>query len=288
MFRFSFSLFLIICFSFFVNAQNTPCQFDRETLQFVGAPVEQARCLLRPVEIVGNLGEPLRQLPAPLEKLIGKSVKIKKENFRAFLRKNKIEENALGGSLDARLAKAKLPNGAEIEALYFLIHDTSSPYLKNEPFPAEINDANWRGNDLSIWKNQPVAHIFVSRAGESATIVDFGDAVKKGFGTKFARDFLKQDAKGLQIHIELVQPRRRDPARQPENNDAIAPSPGFTEAQYEKLALLYVAASVRRGSWLIPAFHAATDAGIKDAHDDPQNFELEKFAGKLRAILKKL
>ncbi|MDQ4119954.1 MAG: hypothetical protein M3209_00620 [Acidobacteriota bacterium] len=271
-----------------MSAQNTPCQFDKETLQFAGSAVEQARCLLRPVKIVGNLGKQLERLPAPLEKLIGKPFKIKKEKLRAFLAKNKIEENTLGGSLDQPLSKAKLPNGQEIEALYFLIHDTSSPYLKDEPFPAEINDAGWRGNDLSVWKTQPVAHVFVNRAGESMTIVDFGEAVRKGFGTKFARDFLKQEAKGLQIHIELVQPRRRDAARQPENNDAIAPIPGFTEQQYEKLALLYVAASARRGSWLIPAFHAATDAGIKDAHDDPQNFELAKFADKLQAILKRL
>ena len=281
-------LLLVFCFSNFVSAQNTACRFDQETLQFAGSPVEQARCLLRPVKIVGNLGEPLQRLPAPLEKLIGTPFKIKKEKLRAFLRKNKIEESTVGGSLDQSLSKAKLPNGTEIEALYFLIHDTSSPYLKDEPFPAEINDSHWRGNDLSIWKTQPVAHVFVNRAGESLTIVDFGEPVKKGFGTKFARDFLKQEAKGLQIHIELNQPRRRDPNRQPENNDAIAPVPGFTEQQYEKLALLYVAASARRGSWLIPAFHAATDAGIKDAHDDPQNFELEKFADKLKMILKKL
>ena len=25
--------------------------------------------------------------------------------------------------------------------------------------------------------------------------------------------------------------------------------------------------------WLIPAFHATVDAGIPDAHDDPQNFD---------------
>jgi hypothetical protein len=271
-----------------VSAQNTACQFDKETLQFVGSPVEQARCLLRPVKIVGNLGEPLNKLPAPLEKLIGQKFEIKKEKLRDYLRKNKIEENSLGGFLDQRLSTAKLPNNVEIHALYFLIHDTSSPYLKDEPFPAEINDAKWRGNDLTVWKTQPVAHVFVNRAGESATIVDFGEPVKKGFGTKFARDFLKQEAKGLQIHIELVQPRRRDKNRQPENNDAIAPATGFTEQQYERLALLYIAVAARRGSWLIPAFHAATDAGIKDAHDDPQNFDLEKFAGKLRAILKKL
>ena len=127
MFRSFFSFFLVFCFSYFVNAQNTPCQLDKETLQFAGTPVEQARCLLRPVKIVGNLGEPLQRLPAPLEKLIGKQFKIKKEKLRAFLRKNKVEESTLGGSLDQSLSKAKLPNGTEIEALYFLIHDTSSP-----------------------------------------------------------------------------------------------------------------------------------------------------------------
>jgi hypothetical protein len=282
-------LFVFLLFAVNANAQNAPCEFDSKTLQFVGSPVEQARCLLRPVKIQGALdGAPLGKLPAPLENLIGKTTEIKKENLRRFLQKNKIEEAALGGSLDAPLSKAKLPDGSSAQALYFLIHDTSAPFLKDEPFPAEINAATWRGNDLKIWLNTPVAHVFVNRAGESLTIVDFGEPVKKGFGTKFARDFLKQDAKGLQIHIELVQPRRRDPSRQPENNDAIAPLPGFTEAQYERLALLYIIASARRGTWLIPAFHAAADAGIKDAHDDPQNFELDRFAAKLKSLLKKI
>ncbi|HZH34376.1 MAG TPA: hypothetical protein VEX64_06010 [Pyrinomonadaceae bacterium] len=284
---------LVICHSFLlfaviVHAQNSPCAFDKQTLQFTGTPLEQALCLLRPVKISGNLGSQLKKLPSPLEKLIGKPIEIQRTKFREFLRKNKIEESEIGGSLDSPLSKALLPDGREISALYFLIHDTSSPYLKDEPFPAEINEKDWRGNDLRIWKNQPVAHVFVNRAGESATIVEFGEPVKKGFGTKFARDFLKQDAKGLQIHIELVQPRRRDPLRKPETNDAIAPTPGFTAEQYDRLALLYAAASVRRGLWLIPAFHAATDAGIKDAHDDPQNFELKIWAKSLAKLLKKI
>ncbi|HEX8267325.1 MAG TPA: hypothetical protein VF596_18140, partial [Pyrinomonadaceae bacterium] len=29
-------LLLVFCFYDFVNAQNTPCQFDKETLQFAG------------------------------------------------------------------------------------------------------------------------------------------------------------------------------------------------------------------------------------------------------------
>jgi hypothetical protein len=107
-------------------------------------------------------------------------------------------------------------------------------------------------------------------------------------GTKFARDVLKADAKGLEIHIELIQPRRRDPSDLNTDNDRFAPEPGFTDAQYERLALLYLCASVRRGTWLIPAYHSAVDAGIKNAHDDPQNFELKRFAKHLKKLLKEL
>ncbi len=44
------------------------------------------------------------------------------------------------------------------------------------------------------------------------------------------------------------------------------------------MALLYTAASARRGDWLIPAFHAALDEGMAGAHDDPQHFEIARFA----------
>ncbi len=268
-------------------AQNKPCEFDVQTLQFVGKPIKQARCLLRPNKIGGNLGEQLKTLPKPFEKLIGEKVKVKTENLRKFLQKNKINENEIGGSLDENLSTATLPNGEKIQALYFIIHDTSSPYLKDAPFPSDFNtNENWNGNDLSVWLKQPVAHIFVNRLGASITTTAFSESVKKGWGTKFARDFLKADAKGLQIHIELIQPRRRDITNLNPENDLFAPFPGFTDGQYERLAVLYLAASIRRGTWLIPAYHSAIDAGIKDAHDDPQNFLLEKFSEALKKLLK--
>jgi hypothetical protein len=268
-------------------AQNVPCQLDEKTLQFIGKPIEQARCLLRPNKIGGVLGEELKKLPKPFEKLIGESVNVKKDKLRKYLQINKIDEKTLGGSLDEPLATAKLPNGETVQALYFLIHDTSTPNYEDTPFPADINESTWRFNKLETWLKNPVAHIFVNRLGESITTTTFNQSVAKGFGTKFARDILKVDAKGLQIHIELVQPRRFSP-NFPKGNDAISPEIGFTDAQYTKLALLYVCASVRRGTWLIPAFHSAMDAGIKDAHDDPQNFELDKFGKKLEEIIKKV
>ncbi len=48
----------------------------------------------------------------------------------------------------------------------------------------------------------------------------------------------------------------------PPGNDNFAPEPGFTDAQYEKLALLYAVASRRSGSWMIPVYHAVLDKGI--------------------------
>lgn len=273
-----FILFSHISFSF---AQNQPCPIDQTTLQFSGSPKEQARCLLRPVKPRGIIGNSLKNLPYPLEKLIGEKIKIKKESFRRYLQKNNIDERSLGGSLDENLCRALLPNGENIQALYFIIHDVSAPNYLLKPFPENINEADWEGNDLSKWLKMPVAHVFVNRVGESVAVVEFGTVLpEKRFGTKFARNFLKESAKGLQIHIELVQPRRSDPEWFA-GNDAFAPVEGFTEKQYQRLALLYIAASIRRGNWLIPAFHCATDAGIPDAHDDPQNFDLSAFAQKL-------
>jgi len=43
-----------------------------------------------------------------------------------------------------------------------------------------------------------------------------------------------------------------------------SPDPGFTPAQYERLALQYIIASVRRGSWMIPAFHCVLDSSPAD------------------------
>ena len=83
-------------------------------------------------------------------------------------------------------------------------------------------------------------------------------------------------SKGKYIHVELIQPRKAMKGYG-RHNDADAPSPGFTDLQYKRLALLYTVASVRKGDWLIPGFHAAVDNGIRYSHDDPQNFELSKF-----------
>jgi len=255
------------------SAQNTSCRFDTNTLTFSGTPIEQARCLLRPVKRFGVLASPLQLLPAPLEDLIGQPVKLDLAAVQKYLTSHKISEIEIGGWLTNRC-----------EARYFVIHDTSTPNYGDNPIPTNINTAAWSYNNLARSSNRPVAHAFVNRLGDSITPHPFAIPWR---ATKLEVRILKERGFGPFVHTELFQPRRRDPAGGP-RNDAIAADPGFTEAQYDRLALLYLSASVQHGSWLIPGYHAAVDAGIPDAHDDPQNFDLAFWAGRLNLLLKSI
>jgi hypothetical protein len=280
---------LVIAAQLTVKAQNTPCVFDDSSLSYTGTPQEQAKCLLRPVLIGGNLGAPSKKLPAPLDKLIGAPLNVDKAALQRYLAAHNIGEADIGGSLDDPVSPANTADPTAPLARYFVIHDVSTPNYLDKPFPPDINEATWSLNDLrKRWIGRKVTHVFINRLGESVTAVDFKTELPDpNHGTKFARDHLRNKGKGLYLHVELVQPRRSDPQGKP-NNDNIAPVPGFTDAQLERLALVYIAASVRRGAWLIPAFHAAIDVGIPDAHDDPQNFDMIRWTDHLRALLKSI
>ena len=277
----------IILSTSLARAQDTPCVFDDSSLSYTGTPQEQAKCLLRPVLIGGHLGAPFKKLPAPLDKLVGKPLKVDKDALKLYLVEHNINEEEIGGSLSDPLSPANPTDPNAPRARYFVIHDVSTPNYLDKPFPPDINEATWMWNDLQRrWITRKVTHVFISRLGESVTAVDFKTELPDpNHGTKFARDKLRNRGKGLYLHIELIQPRRRDPEGSP-NNDRIAPLPGFTDAQLERLALVYIAASVRGGEWLIPAFHAAVDVGIPDAHDDPQNFDTARWAKQLQKLLK--
>jgi len=254
----------------FCQAANTSCAFDTNTLSFPGSPLEQARCLLRPVKIHGDLAAPLAKLPAPLEKLIGQPVTVDRAALRKYLADHAIAENVIGGPLTNHCG-----------AKYFVIHDTSTPNYGDSPMPTNINTTAWALNNLNRYTNRAAAHAFVNRLGDSITPHPFAQPWR---ATKLEVRVLGEKGRGLFVHIELIQPRRRDPGGGPKN-DAIAPDPGFTVAQYDRLALLYLSASLQHGTWLIPGYHAAVDAGIPDAHDDPQNFDLTFWAGRLETLL---
>lgn len=271
--------------------QEKGCEFMESSLSFAGSPLDQAKCLLRPVKMYAHLGAQLDELPTPLATVIGKEVTIDKSLFRQYLLNHNISESDIGGSISEPLARARNNDPHADYAKYLVIHDTSTPYYgdkrfeDDQPFPSNINDNTWKWNDLNDkWAANNKAHLFINRVGESITAHNFKTPWR---ATKFEMSIPEKKARGLFLHIELIQPRSRDP-KGGSKNDAIAPKPGFSEAQLERLALVYIAASVRRGQWLIPAFHCVLDAGIPDAHDDPQNFDLDQWANQVDALLQSI
>jgi hypothetical protein len=250
------------------------CNFDRSTLSFEGTPVEQALCLLRPVAKWGHVGSTLNNLPPTLAGKIGKPVDVSAATLRKHLDALRLVPASVGGSLDVPISRVR----------YFVIHDTSAPWFGDEPFPANI-DSDPGLNNLSRYaRPDAVAHLFINRKGDSLQGHDLSTPWR---ATKLETTVIGISAKGLFLHVELVQPRRRDASGGPKN-DAIAPTPGFTDAQYERLALAYVICSVRTGTWLVPSFHATLDEGLPDAHDDPQNFDLARFDTAVSRLLEAL
>ncbi|HCR49543.1 MAG TPA: hypothetical protein DIW24_07940 [Bacteroidetes bacterium] len=241
---------------------NVPCKS--------GTPTEQARCLLRPVGKYGLLGPTRITLPDPLENIIGKRVGLTARELRAYLAKHQIDEADLGGSVFAKISQ----NDRKIPARYFVIHDTGTPTLeKDSSFPADMNESGWSYNDFGFY---PVlAHVIINRIGASATKATFDTPLAT---TQYEKE--KEDRVGLFLSVSLIQPRMRDET----GLDALAPEEGFTLAQYDRLALVYIAASVRKGYWLVPAFRASVDAGLSEAHDAPQRFDLSLWAERMTQL----
>lgn len=296
-----------------VAAQEGSCHFNKSTLKFAGdTDLAEAKCLLRHVRPGGELDPQLEHLPEPLESLIGKDVAISREALLRYLSAQAIPipESKIGGKLSQPLSRARNNNPGAPVARYFVIHDTSTPNLcEAGQFPENINSATWkwRGtswNSIHTWENSKDAHLYITRDGES--VAPQGRTFSNAWrATKLEGPNQDTRAKGLFLHIENIQPRRCKPnMSQPAGlvpdrryyklnqkgewecrNDHFAPDPGLSDAQLDRLALAYVSASVRRGTWLIPAFHAAVDFGISDGHDDPQYFELDRWADRLRALM---
>jgi hypothetical protein len=266
-----------------VNAQTAVCRINNQPLkdsEWLG----QARCLLRPVRMNRNLGPAPATLPEPLDQLVGKTTVVERALLKQYLQRRVIEESRLGGSVDRPLSVAT----------YFIIHDTSTPHLVREQFPSNdvINGPEWNRGRINRLLSGQQTHVWIDRVGESATSRDYSLPTVKT-GVKVEKRY--RNLRGRLLHNELIQPRRCNPAvrvccrvvgRETVCNDAIAPEPGFSEAQLDRLALLYVAASTRRGKWLIPAFHGVVDDEFGSAaHDDPQNFDLNLWANRLQLLL---
>lgn len=270
------------------------CGFDLKSLTFRGSDLQQAKCLLRPTLPAGHLGGELKTLPAPFEHAIGTPFRLDSSAFRAYLQSKQIGPNSLGGDIDAPLSRSAVGPSAK----YFVIHDVSwnlcedKDSLKRSSQP----DADW--NLISRWENAGEAHLYTTRDGK--LIAPQGRTFATPWTATKLEKVDKSRTRGRFLHIENVQLRtvaaeideptrigedkRKDKDKEdtrPCINDRIAEKPGFTQVQYERLALVYIAASHRAGQWLVPAYHLAVDDGVGDAHDDPQNFDLNDFGSKI-------
>ncbi|WP_374529272.1 hypothetical protein [Novosphingobium sp.] len=256
------------------------CRFDRDTLTFAGTPVEQATCLLRKVGPLGvKTDQPLPPIiaqllesgGAPSPAMTAAAITAMPEPYRAYA----IEH----------LRDPASQTAAGLPVLYFVIHDTSEPFFGNDPFPKHL-DRDPRVNSFASYMDKtfgdaPVAHIFLNREGQIWAGHDFAEPWR---ATKLESRVIGPAARGRFVHIETVQPRRFMKGYS-DREHTYGPKPGFSDPQYRMLAALYVYASARAGHWLIPAFHSTVDAGIPDAHDDPQNFELKRFAKELEKLV---
>jgi hypothetical protein len=252
------------------------CQFDRDTLTFAGTPLEQATCLLRKVELMGaKKAQPLPSVIAQLLEQGGAPTAAQKAAaIAAFPQPYR----------DYSIGYQDLPTSqteAGVPLLYFVIHDTSEPFMGTAPFPHHLdNDPKVNSFDYYL-AAEPVAHIFLNRQGQIWAAHDFSIPWR---ATKLESRVIGPAARGRFVHIETVQPRRFLPGAT-NRGHTYGPKPGFTPAQYRMLAALYVYASARAGHWLIPAFHSTVDDLIPDAHDDPQNFDLVHFDKELGRLL---
>jgi hypothetical protein len=263
------------------------CKFDHDTQLFGGTPAEQARCLLNPVEPVGRLGPAMAALPAALEKRVGGETDLPSRDALAGLLRDRGASQNLIDTLAQPVSHAHDNDPLARPATYIVFHDTSTPNYRTQPWPVSIDD-NPKINNLARYacsNNIERAHVFINRGGRIYLAHDFTvpwRATKFETATNFGPAL-----KGLFLHIELIQPRRALKGYG-SRNDFLAPTPGFTQAQYESLALVYTVASRRAGFWMIPAFHSVLDEGIRNKHDDPQNFELAQFAESLNALVGEL
>ena len=254
-------------------APPVDCKFDHVTLTFAGTPVEQTRCLLRHVK-QGGTASPEADLPPTLASLVGGRPQIDFVKLAAALRKARIPLPA---------ASPVSETSDHRRAAYFVIQDTSSPYIGGEQFAPNF-DRSVRYNDINQFLGKDaVAHIFNDRWGR----VSVGHDFEVGWRATKLERAVGEGVRGRFLHIENLQPRRADP-NGPPKNDRIGPQPGFTPRQYRTLGLLYVLASARLGQWMVPAFHANIDRGIPLAHDDPQHFDLAAFDREVERWLKRL
>lgn len=282
-------IFTILLSLFPCTAWSKACLWDEANIRYQGTALEQATCLLRAVGKGGIVADTEAPLPAHLAARIGQPVSLSRSALRRYLATQGIQETSLGGGLDEPLSTTE--GEPAHPALYFVIHDTSNILCTREEFPGDSDSPDARWNTAATWESSKQAHLFLTRDG--AAYSPQGRTFSVPWRATKHEMAIGESTRGRFLHIENVQLRRPDigtsaPLMNVDGdcvNDRIAQRPGFTPKQLHRLALTYIAASVRAGKWMIPAYHATIDTAYPGGHDDPQNFDLVAWSEAIDAAV---
>ncbi len=140
MFRIVTALVILLMISVGASSAETfgKCRFDTAKLSFEGSEQEQAKCLLRKVEILGNVDGNPATIPPNLARLIGSPTGIAIAKLRSYVSSKGLSEDDLGCSFTDQLSRGNNNDPYAPFARYFVIHDTSTPLLDALPFPSEL------------------------------------------------------------------------------------------------------------------------------------------------------
>ncbi|MEO5984086.1 MAG: hypothetical protein ABIP80_01195 [Ferruginibacter sp.] len=277
---FYYLLAFLLFSDFLLVAQSSSQLFDKSKMEYMGSKQKQAKLLMRKVGMWGKILEKEAHVDPLFLNLLDSAIGISRNKLKEYLNSQNVNETDVGGSIGLKLSYI-MHKGKNVYAKYFVIHDVSFPVFKHS-FPENINSDSWSFNNPRNW-NKKVTHTYLTRTGGLNTVTSFAKGLR---ATKFELKILGTASKGLFIHVELIQPRVYPPGST--ISAPVAPKLGFTEAQYKKLALLYICASVRKEEWLVPSFHVNIDEKLNDFHDDPQNFETQKFTSEVLELVSRL
>ncbi|GFM37257.1 hypothetical protein DSM19430T_19410 [Desulfovibrio psychrotolerans] len=259
------------------------CPWVAADMSFRGAAVEQGQCLLTPQG--SSAGS--HSLPSTFDALLGTEFGIPAEALERFFFSRRITDEAVGGPLRLRVSLS----GGEA-ARYFVLHgvlrhgtagsiagiEGAGPCLAGKPAPVSPPAEGKEGHAAvrpgataprpvisgAVPLPLPCWHVAVWPNGRSVTLVDFFTPLR---ATRFELEYAGARAKGRFLHVLVL----------PQQGEA-----GVTEAQYARLAHIYMAASQRAGTWLVPAYAGVLDSGIDPGAHSPAGFDVQRWAHAVR------
>lgn len=259
--------------AFISSSAVAACYWNSATMQFNGDPVEQALCLTPELSPCGVPLKTLDALPPTIDELVGRRMEFSRDLVEQYFADYGIRESEIGGSLALRVS---LVRGEP--AIFFVIHDTNGPDFGTRLFPPDISISKHINNLRQFGRRW---HVIIGRDGQSDTLIDFFTPLRS---TRFEVKKVGKRSKGRFLHVGLLQP-----VRTAENGISIPAQP-FTPAQYERLALVYLAASRRAGRWLIPVYAAELNKKGKETVilGGPKGFSMSAWADAIREVYREL